>query len=90
MNDVTVFIKNGRIIVDFSNGVLHIDAINLASRIKRLPDVASTTISKSGNITVTLSSARNVASLQRQISDLANERAPEAPVTASAQQISLF
>lgn len=89
MNQITVFIHNGKIIVDFSNGALRIDAINLAAQIKRLPDVASTTISKS-RIAVSLSSVRNVGSLQRQIAALANDRTPEAPIPVQTAQLSLF
>lgn len=89
MNEITVFIKSGKIVIDFERGLLHIDALNLVSRIKRLADVNGAVISRS-RITVSLSSARNVASVQREISTLANSYTVEAPEAAQNAQLSLF
>lgn len=88
--NITVLIKNGQIVVNFEQGNLHRDSINLSAEIKRLPDVASTTIQRNGNILVTLSSASNAASLQRRIAELADAHGTHVAQPVESSQMSLF
>lgn len=88
--NIAVLIRDGQIVVHFAQGNLQRDSINLAAQIKRLPDVASATIQRSGNILITLSSASHAASIQRRIADLADACGAEPVETIETAQMSLF
>ncbi len=90
-NEVTVLIKNGKIVVDFSLGNLKVDSINLAAQIKQLPDIKTVVVKAGGNISIELASVTNVASLQYRIAQIANSAPIDAPATeSSSAQLSLF
>jgi hypothetical protein len=89
MNEIAVFVRAGSIIVSFADGAIGADLHNLASRIKRLPDVNGAAV-KLDCIVVTLSSARRVAALQGEIYQLAQNAYVPAPTTVQTEQLSLF
>lgn len=90
-NLVTVLIKNGKIVVDFSCGNLQRDSINLAAQIKRLPDIKTVVVKHGGNLVIELASVTNAATLQRTIATLANSTPVETPIVETSNgQLSLF
>ena len=90
MNEIAVFVKAGKIVVDYSAGNLKINAINLASSIRKLPAIDNVSIRKDGTLIVSLSCVRDIALIQHTIAGLANEAPTEEPKPVDVSQPVLF
>jgi hypothetical protein len=88
--EVTVYIKSGKIRLDFLNGRLRLDALNIAAEIKRLPDIAGASVRSDGNMVISLSRVRNTGALVTQIGAIARNYTRPIERQAPDGQLSLF
>lgn len=89
-SEITVYLKNGKIHVDFSHGSLRIDAQNMAAAIRALPDIRGITYGDGNSLSVALLSVRNVEGTRAAIADIVRHYTRPIPVVAPNAQLSLF